>query len=105
MPFNRTRADKLLAREGIDAVVATSRENVEYITGHQNQTHMLMKASLIFAVYSPETQPAASAIIPTLEVETFMASRSCETTDQQPASILSTGSHERPEPPSSGQNL
>src|ERR1700761_4316353 len=76
MLFNRTRADTLLAREGVEAVVATSRENVEYITGHQNPTHMLMKASMIFAVYSPQAQPAASAIIPTLEVETFMASRS-----------------------------
>ena len=28
MLFNRTRADTLLAREGVDAVVATSRENV-----------------------------------------------------------------------------
>jgi hypothetical protein len=35
---------------------------------------MLMKASMIFAVYSPQTQPAAGAAIPTLEVETFMAS-------------------------------
>jgi hypothetical protein len=39
MLFNRTRADTLLGREGIEAVVATSRENVEYITGHQNPTH------------------------------------------------------------------
>lgn len=77
MLFNRTRADTLLAREGVEAVVATSRENDEYITGHQNPTHMLMKASMIFAAYSPQTQPAASAAIPTLEVETFMASRSC----------------------------
>ena len=69
MLFNRTRADTLLAREGVDAVVATSRENVEYITGHQDPTHMLMKASMIFAVYSPQARPAASAIIPTLEVE------------------------------------
>jgi hypothetical protein len=76
MLFNRTRAGKLLAREGVEAVVATSRENVEYITGNQNPTHLLMKASLIFAVYSPQTEPAASAIIPTLEIETFMASRS-----------------------------
>jgi Xaa-Pro dipeptidase len=76
MLFNRTRADTLLARESVEAVVATSRENVEYVTGHQNPTHMLMKASMIFAVYSPQAQPAASAIIPTLEVETFMASRS-----------------------------
>jgi hypothetical protein len=31
MLFNRTRADTLLAREGVEAVVATSRENVEYM--------------------------------------------------------------------------
>ncbi len=76
MLFNRDRADMLLARERVDAVIATSRENVEYVTGHQNPTHALMKASLIFAVYAPSATPAASAIIPTLEVETFLASGS-----------------------------
>ncbi len=76
MLFNRRRADMALARGGIDAVIATSRENVEYVTGHENPTHALMKASLIFAVYAPAADPPASAIIPTLEVETFLASRS-----------------------------
>jgi hypothetical protein len=60
MLFNRTRADTLLAREGVEAVVATSRENDEYITGHQNPTHTLMKASMIFRWQTRPTGPIAS---------------------------------------------
>ncbi len=76
MLFNETRAKKILNQNGVDAVIATSKENVAYITGHDNPTHHLMKNALICAVYSPGSKPAASAVIPTLEVETFLHDRS-----------------------------
>lgn len=76
MLFNENRAKKILRENGVDAVIATSKENVAYITGHDNPTHHLMKNALICAVYSPGSDPVASAIIPTLEVETFLHDRS-----------------------------
>lgn len=76
MLFNEVRARKILRDNGVDAVIATSKENVAYITGHDNPTHLLMKNALICAIYSPESTPVASAIIPTLEVETFLHDRS-----------------------------
>ena len=76
MLFNEERARKILRESGVDAVIATSKENVAYITGHDNPTHLLMKNALICAIYSPESSPVASAIIPTLEVETFLHDKS-----------------------------
>lgn len=72
MLLNESRAQSILAAAGIDAIVATSKENVAYLTGHDNPTHNLMKNSLICAIYSPGSEPKASAIIPTLEVETYL---------------------------------
>lgn len=76
MLFNEDRARKILRENGVDAVIATSKENVAYITGHNNPTHLLMKNALICAIYSPGSNPVASAIIPTLEVDTFLHDRS-----------------------------
>ena len=76
MLFNEVRARKILRDNGVDAVIATSKENVAYVTGHDNPTHLLMKNALICAIYSPESTPVASAIIPTLEVETYLHDRS-----------------------------
>ncbi len=76
MLFNEARASKILRENGIDAIIATSKENVAYITGHDNPTHLLMKNALICAVYTPGSKPVASAVIPTLEVETFVHDRS-----------------------------
>lgn len=76
MLFNEERAKRILAANGVDAVIATSKENVAYISGHDNPTHNLMKNALICAVYSPQCDPVASVIIPTLEVETFLHARS-----------------------------
>lgn len=76
MLFNKSRADEILSGEGIDVVVATSRENVEYISGHRNPTHELMRNSLNFALYAPASAQQGCSIIPRLEVETFLASKS-----------------------------
>lgn len=76
MLFNEERARKILREKKVDAVIATSKENVAYITGHDNPTHHLMKNALICAIYAPGSTPVASAIIPTLEVETFLHDRS-----------------------------
>jgi len=72
MLFNRERAEGVMRRAGVDAVIATSKENVAYLSGHDSPTHTLMKNSLNFAVFSPTASPVASVIIPRLEVETWL---------------------------------
>ena len=72
MLFNQERAAQLMGQAGVDAVIATSKENVAYVSGHDSPTHTLMKNSLNFAVFSPDASPIASVIIPRLEVETWL---------------------------------
>lgn len=72
--FNRDRASRLLQRYGVDALVGTSIENVMYMTGHDNPTHQINRGVHIFSLFTPGQSPEASAIIPALEVETFLSS-------------------------------
>ncbi len=72
MLFNLERAKEILSDAGVDAVIATSKENVAYLSGHDSPTHTLMKNSLNFAVFSPQASPVASVIIPRLEIETWL---------------------------------
>jgi Xaa-Pro dipeptidase len=76
MLFNKARANKLMQEQSIDVLIATSSDNVHYLTNHQNVTHEFIQSSNIFALYAPGTTPDACAIIPAIEAETFVTSES-----------------------------
>jgi len=76
MLFNKARAIRLMQRDGIEALVATSIENVIYMTDHDDPTHQINRGVHIMAAFTPEATPDACAIIPALEVETFLRSAS-----------------------------
>ena len=44
MLFNRERCEKIMAKHGLDALVAASPDNVLYATNYECVTHWLNKA-------------------------------------------------------------
>ena len=72
--FNRSRALALLGRDRVDALVGTSTENVIYMTGHDDPTHQINQGVHIFGVFTPGQPEEMAAIIPALEVETYLSS-------------------------------
>jgi Xaa-Pro dipeptidase len=74
MLFNKARAERLMSEQKVDVVVATSPENVEYLSGHRNITHQFIRSSNVFALHAPHANPGACAIIPAIEAETYVAS-------------------------------
>ncbi|MGE0503427.1 MAG: M24 family metallopeptidase [Rhizobiaceae bacterium] len=76
MLLNKTRAEKLMSAHGLDVLVASTPENVEYLTDHHNITHRFMRNANVFALFAPASTPQASAIIPAIEVETFVSCNS-----------------------------
>ena len=45
MLFNQPRAERIMARDGIDAIVATSPDNVMYATDYECITQALLHGS------------------------------------------------------------
>jgi Xaa-Pro dipeptidase len=72
MLFNRKRADAVLKAHGIDAIVATSPDNVMYATDYECSTHWLNKGFQVYSIFTPAHQPAASLIAPSLELEALV---------------------------------
>jgi Xaa-Pro aminopeptidase len=72
MLFNETRAQQVLARLGIDAIVATSPENVMYATDYECITHWINKGFQVYSIYTPGHTPKASLIAPSLEMEAIV---------------------------------
>jgi Xaa-Pro dipeptidase len=72
MLFNKRRAERLVADCGLDAVVASSAENVLYMTGFECTTHWINKSFQQYALFSPGHAPEASLIVPGLEIDSLV---------------------------------
>lgn len=52
MLFNEKRANEIMAKAGIDAIVATSPDNVMYATDYECVTHWINKGLGLFDLYT-----------------------------------------------------
>ena len=72
MLLNIARAEAILARHGLDAVVGASPENVLYLTGFECTTHWINKGFQQYAVFSPGHDPKGTLIAPGLEIDSLV---------------------------------
>ncbi len=72
MLFNEARAVQLMNKAGIDALVATSPENVMYATDYECVTHWINKGFQTYSLFTPGHSPKASLIAPSLELEAIV---------------------------------
>ncbi len=72
MLFNRERAETVMTRHGLDALVAASPDNVLYATDYECVTHWLNKGFQLYSLFSPGHDPAASLIAPSLELDAIV---------------------------------
>jgi Xaa-Pro aminopeptidase len=74
MLLNRDRALKLMNRQGLDALVASSPENVLYASDYECSTHWLNKGAQVYAALTPGATPGAFLVAPALELEAIVES-------------------------------
>src|SRR5262245_36917562 len=74
MLLNHDRAVRVMQRLGLDALVATSPENVMYASDYECSTHWLNKGAQVYAVLTPGARPAAFLVAPSLELEAIVGS-------------------------------
>ena len=72
MLFNRARAELVMQRHGLDAIVAASPDNVLYATNYECVTHWLNKGFQLYSLFSPGHAPDASLIAPSLELDAIV---------------------------------
>ena len=72
MLFNKSRAERIMARDGIDALVATSPDNVMYGTDYECTSHWVNKGFQVYSLFTPAHAPQASLIGPGLELEALV---------------------------------
>ncbi len=72
MLFNQPRAERIMARDGIDAIVATSPDNVMYATDYECITHWANKGFQVYSLFAAAHSPQASLIAPSLELEAIV---------------------------------
>lgn len=72
MLFNQPRAERIMARDGIDALVATSPDNVMYGTDYECTSHWVNKGFQVYSLFTPAHAPKASLIAPGLELEALV---------------------------------
>ena len=72
MLFNQKRAEMVMQRHGLDAIVAASPDNVLYATNYECVTHWLNKGFQLYSIFSPGHTPAASLIAPSLELDAIV---------------------------------
>jgi Xaa-Pro aminopeptidase len=72
MLFNRARAEAIMERQGLEALVATSPDNVLYATNYECITHWLNKGFQLYSLFSPGHDPDASLIAPELELDAIV---------------------------------
>ena len=72
MLFNRARAENVMQRHGLDALVAASPDNVLYATNYECVTHWLNKGFQLYSLFSPGHDPVASLIAPSLELDAIV---------------------------------
>src|SRR5918997_1446326 len=70
--FNRERAERMLQKHGLDALVASSPDNVMYASDYECSTHWINKGFQVYSVFSPGCAPEASLIAPSLELEAIV---------------------------------
>jgi Xaa-Pro dipeptidase len=66
------RASRILREAGVDAIVATSPENVAYLSGYFCVTHWINKGTLAFVLLPAEEQDSPCAIAPALEIDAWV---------------------------------
>ncbi|MBI1736492.1 MAG: aminopeptidase P family protein [Candidatus Rokubacteria bacterium] len=74
MLLNRDRAVRVMNRLGLDALVATSAENVMYASDYECSTHWLNKGVQVYAALTPGAAPPAFLVAPSLELEAIVES-------------------------------
>lgn len=74
MLLNHARALAVMQRLGLDALVATSPENVMYASDYECSTHWLNKGAQVYAGLTPGATPAAFLVAPSLELEAIVTS-------------------------------
>lgn len=72
MLLNRDRALRLMQKHGLDALVATSPENVMYASDYECSTHWLNKGAQVYAALTPAAAPPAFLVAPSLELEAIV---------------------------------
>lgn len=74
MLLNRDRALSVMQRHGLDALVASSPENVLYASDYECSTHWINKGAQVYAALAPGATPGAFLIAPSLELEAIVES-------------------------------
>jgi len=72
MLLNQPRALRLIQKHGLDALVATSPENVMYASDYECSTHWLNKGAQVYAGLTPSATPGAFIVAPLLELEALV---------------------------------
>jgi Xaa-Pro aminopeptidase len=72
MLLNRERALRFMQKRGLDALVATSPENVMYASDYECSTHWLNKGAQVYAGLTPSATPDAFVVAPLLELEALV---------------------------------
>lgn len=72
MLFNRSRAESIVAAANLDALVATSPENVMYMTNYVCTTHWINKGFQVYALFAPASDPDTALIAPGLEADAIV---------------------------------
>ena len=62
MLFNRARAEGVMHKHGLDALVASSPDNVMYASDYECVTHWINKGFQVYSVFTPGHTPTASLI-------------------------------------------
>lgn len=69
--MNHDRARRLLAEAGIDVLVATSADNVRYLSDYECISHKITPSVLVFGVLEREGEAGVGLIVPSLEVDAW----------------------------------
>jgi Xaa-Pro dipeptidase len=72
MLFNRERAERVMQKHRLDALVASSPDNVMYATDYECSSHWLNKGFQVYSIFTPAHRPQASLIAPSLELEAIV---------------------------------
>jgi Xaa-Pro aminopeptidase len=69
MLFNQSRAEKVLADRGLDAIISATPENTMYATGYNCIVQWSNPGLQAYSIFSPGHAPRASLVIPYAEVD------------------------------------
>ncbi len=74
MLLNRDRALAIMNQLGLDALVASSPENVLYASDYECSTHWINKGAQVYAALTPSASSSAFLVAPALELEAIIES-------------------------------